>query len=122
MADNFIQNDINVDKYFLKIAPDFSVFNLAEKYFIDNNISGGESKLFYLNENYTKNTEIVTTFKRAMFRMDCDCELSKSNDSTFSKRKFSIGENDTVFVCISTTDKFIKFKIDKDCRIVGVCF
>lgn len=52
--------------YFIKMAPDFSLFDLAEKYYYDNNNSFGDlDKIFLYATPNTSNYQ--TTFNRGSF-------------------------------------------------------
>lgn len=126
MPNNFI-NDIYdetnnlidgsfTDKYFLKIAPDFSVFDVAEK-----NINDSQG-LFYVGSNVSS---ITTKFRRAMFRIEKSGSSKPSitpKDSNFSYRVFE-REDDYIVIAISTTDDPISFSIGfGSSKVVGVAF
>jgi hypothetical protein len=57
-----------VQDYLLKLAPDFSIFEMVEKYFYDNNLSNGILKTIFLYDEPSSNFKI-TTFHRAMFKV-----------------------------------------------------
>lgn len=121
MENNYVNSDKNkrdIDRYFLKIAPDFSVLDLAEKYMEENNKTG-EDKLFYFNPN---TSSISTTFRRAIFRCNNPGnKIDESSAGSLSYRIFNCGSH-SIFICISTTDIPIVFSVSNSDRIVGVCF
>jgi len=62
----------NLQDYFIKLAPDFSVFNLAEKFYYDNNLTSEYfNVLFSLKKNITSlvnsKYRYPTEFLRGMF-------------------------------------------------------
>ena len=68
--------------YFIKLAPDFSVFDLAEKYFYDMDLNITTNRIFKDVFLYSANTSATqrlteaTPFYRAMFLVYSDGDLS----------------------------------------------
>jgi hypothetical protein len=61
---------VNLDnqEYFLKLAPDLSVFELAERYFYDQDFPEGVfGDVFLYRSN--SGSSLQTTFRRAMFKV-----------------------------------------------------
>ena len=52
MGVNAFNNGINKQEYLFKLLPDFGVFDIAERYFIDNNISDKFINLFFYDPRH----------------------------------------------------------------------
>jgi hypothetical protein len=55
----------DIQDYFIKMAPDFSTFEMVEKYYYDNNGFGDLSSIFYYNGETS--TSMQTNIFRGMF-------------------------------------------------------
>jgi len=108
---------ISTDEYLLKLVPSFTVFNIVEKYAIDNNKSGtfgkdDASDIFYYGA-YVANTEL--SLYRAMFKiLDTDNSEILPNDDTYFKKILANGE----IIYIISSDKPISF--NSNCTMIGV--
>lgn len=122
MANNFYNNEDEIAKYFIKLAPDFSIFDLAEKQMSETDDTDKYPLYYYKSENTSK---IETDFRRAMFRMEGNITISGIDKETdFScYTKYNGLTNQTIFICISSTDKPISFSLNSETSpIIGVCF
>ena len=122
-VENNVSNNFNdVEKYFIKLAPDFSIFDLAEKQMSEAD-DNGNYPLYYYSAN---DTDLIdTNFRRAMFRVNGNVEIKTiDSDPEFSYyRKYNETSGQTIFICISSTDTAISFTLNKLASpIVGVCF
>jgi hypothetical protein len=73
--DNMKSVGSNFQDYFLKIAPDLSIFDLVEQYYFNNAETFGQfSPLFSYNENPV--TTFTSNFYRAMFFVKGQGDLS----------------------------------------------
>jgi len=114
MPNNYVGSES--DKYFLKIAPDFSVFNIAEKYMVENE-KDGEDKLFFFNR-HTK--DVKTSFRRGMFKIDnFNAEVDVKTEISY--KIFEVGDS-LIVIFISTMDEPIEFSLNLESRVIGVTF
>ena len=123
-----------IQQYLFKLVPDFGVFDIAEKYFIDGNLINEdppifEQQLFFYktttndirNEDGSNETSgdktIETTFRRAIFKFDKNFTIDSIDSSTF-QYKF----NDRYLILINELSP-ISFTINEgDVKVIGVCF
>ena len=94
---------INVDMqdYFVKIAPDFSVFDMAEKYFYDNNLPEGIFKDVFYYESIIAIAELVDTgIYRGMFLIYSDGDLEVVGASTDEYTVFPYNNNTQILIAI----------------------
>ena len=126
MANNYINkndNKVNIERYFIKLAPDFSIFDLAEKQMSEADIVNGNNDnypLYYYSAGDANSIE--TEFRRAMFRINGNVEISSNSEFSYY-RKYNEASNQTILICISSTDTAISFTLDSSASpIIGVCF
>ena len=131
---NSVRADLTQQEYLFKLVPDFGVFDIAEKYFIDGNLINSdppifEQQLFFYkittndicNEDGSIKTSgdktIKTTFRRAIFKFDKNFTIGSIDSSTF-QYKF----NDRYLILINELSP-ISFTINEgDVKVIGVCF
>jgi hypothetical protein len=76
-SDIMISVNREMQDYFIKLAPDFSVFDLAEKYYIDNNLTTEYFKdVFSFRYLLGQPFNYQTNFFRGMFLVYSDGDLS----------------------------------------------
>ena len=90
---NSVRADLTQQEYLFKLVPDFGVFDIAEKYFIDGNLSDGEQQLFFYKRKTVENETIGTTFRRAIFKFDKDISIEEKSKKGFFLKIIPSGEN-----------------------------
>jgi hypothetical protein len=115
---------INQEKqdYFVKLAPDFSVFDLAEKYYYDNDISTQRFKEVF---EYAKpsGTQFQSEFHRAMFLVYTDVNITVEGLGTDEYVVFPYrGDSQIVIVIKESPIKLIFSSIDANMLVLGVAF
>jgi len=127
-------NEINLnlkEKYFLKIAPDFSVFDMLEKYLSNQTLDLNQEKIFF-NSFPTAAEDIETPFYRAIFKIDMKENSSPSlinsekNFIVIKDEELSIEDEDhCIFYLIGIDEELLKIKnfpSNKIHSIMGVAF
>jgi hypothetical protein len=117
----------NLQDYFIKLAPDFSVFDMVEKYYHDNDIvpvNGVFKDLFFYRYNIIANTNIVTPFYRGMFLILMD-ESSGDGAITINGNsdEYTVFPYKEGYILIAIQDDPIEITCSKDIDLViGVAF
>lgn len=115
--DKFYLDELNLDKYFIKLIPDFSVFDIAEKDCIDN---GENNKLFFYAPNGI-NVKTDTNFYRAIFKIvNKNEKLNLESTNDFIYQEYIIN-GDLYIIIISRGDKTIELNNIEE-KIIGVAF
>jgi len=121
---------INVDMqdYFVKLAPDFSVFDMAEKYFYDNDVPEGVfENVFSYHSNILANAETTTTFYRGMFLIHSASteaiEIIGASTDEYTIFPYNCGTNSNAQILIAIQDSSIIIKSDAVIdMMIGVAF
>lgn len=127
MANNITSNTFkpSIDKkqYLLKLAPHFSVFDIAEKF---KNSTDAASPFFY--QDITSTSTLDTNFKRAMIKI-LPISMVKSIEILGSEpvyESFSTANDEKIFIVIAAGDETVSFKVNKDdskkVTVIGVGF
>lgn len=115
---NFYLNRLDLDKYFIKLIPDFSVFDIAEKDCIDKNITGINELFFYAPNGITKTD---TSFYRAIFKIVSRKEkLNLQLPDEVIYQEYIIN-NDLYVIVISRGNNTIKLNNIEE-KVIGVAF
>jgi hypothetical protein len=113
-------NNLSNQEYFLKMAPDLSVFELFEKYYYDNNLAAEYvSGVFSYKAN--AGTSYVSELHRAMFKVYTagDIEILSLEDDEYCVIPYTDG----VQIVIAISESPITISCDQDMDIVlGVAF
>jgi hypothetical protein len=115
---------INQDKqdYFVKLAPDFSVFDLAEKYYYDNNLTTSrfESVFEYAQPS---GTEFESNFYRAMYLVYSDVDITVEGLSTDEYVVFPYRRGSQIVIAIKESRiKLLFSPADDEMLVLGVAF
>jgi hypothetical protein len=113
--------DINkeLQDYFIKLAPDFSVFEMVEKYYYDNNGFGNYSGIFYYNGESA--TSKQTQLLRGMFLVYSDGNLSVENAAADEYTVFAYKPGTQIVIGIQSTPMKIVSTTNID-LMIGVAF
>lgn len=123
----------NLQDYFIKLAPDFSVFDMVEKYYHDNgyskvtNPSGVFENLFFYNYSIGSNTNIITPFYRGMFMILVHEESVPTEELSFiinsNSDEYTLFPYKEGYILIAIQDDPIEVTCSKDVDLViGVAF
>lgn len=123
--DDYFLDYNDQDEYFLKLIPDFSVFDLVEKYYIDNNTSEGTNNLFYYKNFGSDDTTISTEFYRAIFKIIGIIGLNKFDitpPEDYIVRHYII--NGDLYLIVISNNSTIELSDStfKEKTIIGVAF
>jgi hypothetical protein len=115
---------INQDKqdYFVKLAPDFSVFDLAEKYYYDNNLTDTRFKNVF---EYAKpsTTEFQSEFYRAMYLVYTDVNITVEGLDLDEYVVFPYrGDSQIVIAIKESPIKLVFSASDSEMLVLGVAF
>jgi len=72
---------ITLKEYFLKISPDFSVFDLLEKFLVSNELSDEQKGIFFYRKDELTDDVLETNFYRAIFKID----INSTNEEDYPK-------------------------------------
>ena len=75
MDSNTFNNGINKQEYLFKLIPDLSVFDIAEKWFVDNG-QRGVQKLFFYNPKNDEDNEDIDLIKFRRFIVKSNSQIS----------------------------------------------
>lgn len=106
-----------IRQYLFKLVPDFSVFDIAEKYFIDNNKMNLVDKLFFYGINISN-----IDFRRFIVKSKEEITVIPTESGEYFIKSYKIGE------CIYTIviDECFKsggFSVSSaNSNVIGVCF
>jgi hypothetical protein len=114
----------NLQDYFIKLAPDFSVFDMFEKYYIDNNLTDEIIKdvFFYKYRNFSFINNLYTVtipFFRGMFFILTTGDITLGgNDDEHTIFPYKEG-----YIIIAIKDEPIKIESASDIDLlIGVAF
>ena len=117
-ANEFL-NDSFKEQYLFKLIPDLGVFDVAEKYFIDNNSSGIDNLYFYSNISNPSISGI--SFRRFICKSDSNITVTPSNDEIAKYNFVTPAGNFTIVI----DEQFISngFTVSSNGNyLIGVCF
>ena len=103
----------DMQDYFIKLAPDFSVFDMAEKYFYDNDLPEGVFKdVFRYDSAIPADAETNTTFYRGMFLIHLAGDIVDSTVSVVGVPEdeytvFPYNNNSRILIAIQSADIII---------------
>jgi hypothetical protein len=107
-------------EYFLKLAPDLSVIEMAEKYFYDNDLSEGVFNGVFLYKS-NASTSYATTLHRAVFKVYTEGNITISGLS--SDEYCVIPYTDGVQIVLAASESAVTLLCTQDMDIVvGVAF
>jgi hypothetical protein len=112
--------NLSNQEYFMKLAPDFSVFELAEEYFYDNDLSDGVFNGVFLYKS-DASTSYATSFRRAMFKVytEGNITISGLDNDEYCVIPYTSG----VQIVIVASDLDVTLSCTQDMDIVvGVAF
>lgn len=115
---NFYLNKLDLDKYFIKLIPDFSVFDIVEKDYIDNNIEGNNKLFFYAPKDITEEKD--TNFYRAIFKIVNKNEKLNLQSKEIIYQEYIIN-SDLYIIAISRGKETIKLNNINN-KVIGVAF
>lgn len=107
-------------EYFLKMAPDLSVLEMAEKYFYDNDLAEGVFNGVFLYKS-NASTSYPTTLHRAVFKVytEGDITIAGLSDDEYCVIPYTDG----VQVVLVASDSAVTLSCSQDMDIVvGVAF
>jgi hypothetical protein len=107
-------------EYFLKMAPDLSVFELFEKYYYDNDLSEGVHLGVFSYEGAAGQT-YVSDFHRAMFKVYTSGNITVSGmeDDEYCVIPYTEG----VQIVVATSESQLTLVCDQDMDLIlGVAF
>jgi hypothetical protein len=115
---------INQDKqdYFVKLAPDFSVFDLAEKYYYDNNLTDTRFENVFEYKSNPGST-FTSEFYRAMYLVYTDVNITVEGLDSDEYVVFPYrGDSQIVIAIKESPIKLIFLEIDINMLVLGVAF
>jgi hypothetical protein len=106
--------------YFVKMAPDFSIFDLVEKYFYDNNLAEGMIRdIFFIKSDSGLSAQ--TSINRGMFLVYSEGDLSIQGSATDEYTVFPYKDEAQVIIAVKDGPISIVSTSAID-LIVGVAF
>jgi hypothetical protein len=117
----------DMQDYFVKLAPDFSVFELAEKYYYDKNLSSEQfNDLFFYKGRTEVNAQsglasVATQIFRGMFLVysDGDISVESSDDDEYTVLPYR--GNSQIVICVKNSQATIRSTTAID-LLIGVAF
>lgn len=108
--------------YFVKLAPDFSVFDLAEKYYHDNDLTTQRfGELFEYAKPTT--TSFQSEFHRAMYLVYSSVDITVNGLSSDSYAVFPYRGDSQIVIAIDETPIRLNFSAaDSNMLVLGVAF
>lgn len=127
MGVNSVRDNDLKHEYIMKLVPDFGVFDIAEKYFIDNNLAGVQ-KLFFYGESVTD-----IKFRRFMVRSESNIEIkitgTKTLVTSLKNSECGVFRYDLIsngfqyaFVIYDNMPSGSSFTVSSSSNVIGVCF
>jgi hypothetical protein len=113
--------------YFIKMAPDFSVFEMIERYYYDNNDSFGDlADIMYYNKDSVVNIETgfreaQTHITRGMFLIYSEGDISVKGSAQNEYTVFPYKKGTQILIAVKDTSITIESDTDIE-MIVGVAF
>jgi len=112
--------------YFIKMAPDFSVFEMIERYYYDNKDSFGDlADIMYYNNGGANNADIIlqaqTHITRGMFLIYSEGNISVQNSAQNEYTVFPYKKGTQILIAVKDTPITIVSTTDME-MIVGVAF
>lgn len=118
-------NFLELEDYFVKMAPDFSVFELAEKYYYDNNITTNHfNDLFFYKADTLASggfSTVSTNFNRAMYLIYTTGTVTSIGSDEDSYIVFPYKQGTQIAIVLKGSPITIRSTADID-LILGVAF
>ena len=117
---NSFNNAVDKQEYIFKLLPDFGVFDIAERHFIENGKTGIDKLFFY---DFGESPSISNIkFRRFIMRSNGNITLEKNTDEEIITHDFTV-DMDNYKVVIDEQFLSNGFTVSSDGDyLIGVCF
>lgn len=121
---NSVRADLTQQEYLFKLVPDFGVFDIAEKYFIDNNKINTVEKLFFYGTSIGSDKSKID-FRRFIIKSIGNPGIIPENKepSDYFKKSYTIGEYTYTIIideCLKSGGFIVSSSTNSN--VIGVCF